>query len=44
MAYFGPLIFLDTVLFKADNSLVLQSLNALWSNVVTNGDGFGVGW
>jgi predicted glutamine amidotransferase len=44
MAYSGPPIFLDTVLFKADNSLVRQSLNARWSNVVTNGDGFGIGW
>ena len=44
MAYSGPPIFLDTVLFEADNSLVNQSLNARWSDVVTNGDGFGIGW
>ena len=44
MAYSGPPIFLDTVLFEADNSLVDQSLNARWSHVVTNGDGFGIGW
>lgn len=44
MAYSGPPIFLDTVLFEAENSLVDQSLNARWSQVVTNGDGFGIGW
>ena len=44
MAYTGPPIFLDTVLFDAENSLVEQSLNARWSHVVTNGDGFGIGW
>jgi predicted glutamine amidotransferase len=44
MAYAGPPIFLDTVLFEAENSLVRQSLNARWSDVVTNGDGFGIGW
>lgn len=44
MAYAGPPIFLDTVLFQADNSLVNQSLHARWSHVVTNGDGFGIGW
>lgn len=44
MAYSGPPIFLHTVLFEAKNSLVDQSLNARWSHVVTNGDGFGIGW
>ena len=44
MAYSGPPIFLDTVLFEAENSLVDQSPNARWSQVVTNGDGFGIGW
>ncbi|MFT5489563.1 MAG: putative glutamine amidotransferase, partial [Alphaproteobacteria bacterium] len=44
MAYSGAPIFLDTVLFEAENSLVNQSLNARWSQVVTNGDGFGIGW
>ncbi|MEX2454029.1 MAG: class II glutamine amidotransferase [Rhodospirillaceae bacterium] len=44
MAYSGPPIYLDDILFKADNSLVRQSLNARWSHVVTNGDGFGIGW
>lgn len=44
MAYSGPPIFLDKVLFDGENSLVDQSLHARWSNVVTNGDGFGIGW
>ena len=44
MAYAGPPIYLDSVLFRPDNSLVRQSLNARWSKVVTNGDGFGIGW
>jgi glutamine amidotransferase len=43
-AYNGPPIFLDTVLFKPENSLIRQSLHAMQSRSVTNGDGFGVGW
>lgn len=44
LAYNGPPIFLDTVLFKPENSLIRQSLHAMQSRSVTNGDGFGVGW
>ena len=44
LAYNGPPIFLDTVLFKPENSLIRQSLRALQSRSVTNGDGFGLGW
>ena len=44
LAYSGPPIFLDTVLFKPENSLIRQSLQARESRSVTNGDGFGVGW
>ena len=44
LAYNGPPIFLDTILFKPENSLIQQSLRALQSRSVTNGDGFGVGW
>jgi glutamine amidotransferase len=44
LAYNGPPIFLDTVLFKPENSLIQQSLRALQSRSVTNGDGFGLGW
>jgi glutamine amidotransferase len=44
LAYSGPPIFLDTVLFKPENSLIRQSLQARESRSITNGDGFGVGW
>ena len=44
LAYSGPPIFLDTVLFRPENSLIRQSLKARESRSVTNGDGFGVGW
>lgn len=44
LAYSGPPVFLDSVLFKPENSLIRQSLRALEGRHVTNGDGFGVGW
>jgi predicted glutamine amidotransferase len=44
LAYSGPPIFLNTVLFSPKNSLIRQSLQARESHSVTNGDGFGVGW
>ncbi len=44
LAYSGPPIFPDTVLFRPENSLIRQSLQARESRSVTNGDGFGVGW
>ncbi len=44
LAYSGPSIPLDAILFKPDNSLIRQSLSARRSRSVTNGDGFGVGW
>jgi glutamine amidotransferase len=44
LAYNGPPIFLDAILFKPENSLIRQSLRALRSKSVTNGDGFGLGW
>jgi len=44
LAYSGPSIRLDAILFKPDNSLIQQSLRAQRSRSVTNGDGFGVGW
>jgi glutamine amidotransferase len=44
LAYSGPPIFLDSILFKPENSLIRQSLQARRSRSVTNGDGFGVGW
>ena len=44
MAYAGPSIYLENVLFKQKNSLISQSLKATKSNFTTNGDGFGVAW
>lgn len=44
LAYSGPPIYLDTLLFKPENSLIHQSLHALQSMSATNGDGFGIGW
>jgi glutamine amidotransferase len=44
LAYDGPPIYLDAILFKPENSLIRQSLRALQSRSVTNGDGFGLGW
>ncbi|WP_343560247.1 class II glutamine amidotransferase [Kiloniella sp. b19] len=35
---------MEELLFKAEHSLVEQSLNATEAKVPTNGDGFGVGW
>jgi len=44
LAYAGSPVYLDEVLFKPANSLISQSLHARKSHVVTNGDGFGLGW
>lgn len=44
LAYSGPPIHLDAILFKPENSLIRQSLRARHSRSVTNGDGFGLGW
>lgn len=44
LAYCGPAIYLDKVLFEPENSLISQSLNARMGATATNGDGFGVGW
>jgi predicted glutamine amidotransferase len=44
LAYSGPALRLDAILFKPENSLIQQSLRAQRSRSVTNGDGFGVGW
>lgn len=44
LAYSGPPVHLDAILFKPENSLIRQSLRALQSRSVTNGDGFGLGW
>jgi glutamine amidotransferase len=44
LAYEGPLLPLQELLFKPRNSLIRQSIAATRSIVPTNGDGFGVGW
>lgn len=44
LAYSGPPIFLDRLVFKPRNSLISQSLQAHESVATTNGDGFGIGW
>ena len=44
LAYYGPPVPVDTLLFQPHNSLIRQSLSAQRSIVPTNGDGFGLGW
>jgi len=44
LAYAGPAIFLEDLLFEQEYSLVQQSLSARESSWTTNGDGFGVAW
>jgi glutamine amidotransferase len=44
IAYRGRPIFLETLLFEPENSLISQSLRCRKADVATNGDGFGIGW
>jgi predicted glutamine amidotransferase len=44
LAYRGPAIWLEDILFKAEHSLIDQSLSSQSKETATNGDGFGVGW
>lgn len=44
VAYAGPEIYLEDILFNQDHSIVNQSLSAHESVWTTNGDGFGVAW
>jgi predicted glutamine amidotransferase len=44
LAYHGPAIRLEDVLFRAEHSLIDQSLSSQSKETTTNGDGFGVGW
>ncbi|MFP6731921.1 MAG: class II glutamine amidotransferase [Alphaproteobacteria bacterium] len=44
LAYAGPPILLERLLFEAENSLIEQSLSSRMGRAVTNGDGFGIGW
>lgn len=44
VSYLGKPILVDDVLFKTKNSLIKQSIHAKESEVILNGDGFGLGW
>ncbi|MEM9684032.1 MAG: class II glutamine amidotransferase [Pseudomonadota bacterium] len=44
MTYVGEKIFLDTLLYHPEHSLVRQSLHSDLGAIATNGDGFGIGW
>jgi predicted glutamine amidotransferase len=44
LAYRGDPIYLEDLICRPKHSLVRQSLRAEEAKVVTNGDGFGVGW
>jgi predicted glutamine amidotransferase len=44
IAYRGRPIFLESLLFEPENSLISQSLRCRKADVATNGDGFGIGW
>ena len=44
LAYSGSPVQLEDLLYKPDNSLVMQSKHARMGVETTNGDGFGVGW
>lgn len=44
LAYTGNPIQLETVLFRAEHSLIDQSLRSRLGHTTTNGDGFGIGW
>jgi len=44
VAYAGPEIYLEDILFNQSNSIVSQSYSAKESVWTTNGDGFGVAW
>ncbi|MBJ7539069.1 class II glutamine amidotransferase [Marinomonas transparens] len=44
MAYHGEPVYLESLLFKQEHSLIHQSLSARKSEVTVNADGFGLGW
>ncbi len=44
LAYAGPPIYLDSLLFRPEHSLINQSRAAIRSLSAINADGFGVGW
>lgn len=44
LAYSGSPLLLEDLLYKPENSLVVQSQHSHLGATTTNGDGFGVGW
>jgi predicted glutamine amidotransferase len=44
LAYSGSPVLLEELLYKPQNSLIVQSLHSQLGAETTNGDGFGVGW
>ena len=44
LAYSGSPVLLEELLYKPQNSLVVQSLHSRLGAEETNGDGFGIGW
>ncbi|TYL47986.1 class II glutamine amidotransferase [Marinomonas sp. IMCC 4694] len=44
MAYQGDPVYLESLLFEQEHSLIHQSLSARKSEVTVNADGFGLGW
>ena len=44
LAYSGSPVLLEDLLYKPENSLVVQSQHSRLGATTTNGDGFGVGW
>ncbi len=44
LAYWGPAVHMDSLIFEPEHSLVRQSLRARHGKLPTNGDGFGIGW
>jgi predicted glutamine amidotransferase len=44
LAYYGPPVLMDKVLYGPQHSLIEQSLASRMGAEPTNGDGFGIGW
>lgn len=44
LAYSGSPVLLEDLLFKPENSLVMQSMHSRLGAESVNGDGFGIGW
>ncbi len=44
LAYSGNPVEMETLLFRAQHSLIDQSLHSRLGHTTTNGDGFGIGW